>query len=76
MVKNLPAIRVTWVRSLDWEDPLDEDMATHYSILAGESHRERNLAGYCPWGSKESDRYEMNDRQIRTSSISKKYAQK
>ena len=55
MVKNLPPIRVTWVRSLDWEDPLDEDMATHYSILAGESHRERNLAGYCPWGSKESD---------------------
>ena len=34
LVKNLPAMRETWVRSLDWEDPLEEDMATHFSILA------------------------------------------
>ena len=54
-VKNLPAIQVTWVWSLGWEDPLEEGMATHYSILAGESHRERSLAGYSPWGCKESD---------------------
>ena len=33
MVKNLPGMRETWVRSLDWEDPLEEDMATHSSIL-------------------------------------------
>ena len=33
-VKNLPAIRETWVQSLGWEDPLEEDMATHSSILA------------------------------------------
>ena len=33
MVKNLPAMRETWVRSLDWEDPLEEGMATHSSIL-------------------------------------------
>ena len=32
-VKNLPAMWETWVRSLDWEDPLEEGMATHYSIL-------------------------------------------
>ena len=32
-VKNLPAMRETWVRSLGWEDPLQEDMATHSSIL-------------------------------------------
>ena len=30
-------------------------MATHCSILAGESHGQRNLAGYSPWGRKESD---------------------
>ena len=54
-VKNLPAIRVTWVWSLGWEDHLEEDMATHYSILAGESHRERSPAGYSPWDHKESD---------------------
>ena len=34
MVNNLPAMRETWVRSLNWEDPLEEDMATHSSILA------------------------------------------
>ena len=32
--KNLPAVRKTWVRPLDWEDPLEEGMATHSSILA------------------------------------------
>ena len=34
MVKNLLAMRETWVRSLGWEDPLEEGMATHSSILA------------------------------------------
>ena len=34
MVKNLPAMRETWVQSLGWEDPLEEGMATHSSILA------------------------------------------
>ena len=34
MVKNPPAIQETWVRSLGWEDPLEEGMATHSSILA------------------------------------------
>ena len=34
LVKSLPAMQVTWVRSLGWEDPLKKAMATHYSILA------------------------------------------
>ena len=34
MVKNPPAMRETWVQSLRGEDPLEEDMATHSSILA------------------------------------------
>ena len=34
MVKNPPAVQETWVRSLDWEDPLEKGMATHSSILA------------------------------------------
>ena len=34
LVNNLPATRETWVRSLGWEDPLEEGMATHSSILA------------------------------------------
>ena len=33
-VKNLPTMRETWVRSLGGEDPLEEGMATHSSILA------------------------------------------
>ena len=34
LVKNLPAMRETWVRSLGWEDPLERGKATHSSILA------------------------------------------
>ena len=34
LVKTLPAMRKTWVRSLGWEDPLDKGTTTHSSILA------------------------------------------
>ena len=34
MVKRLPTIQETWVRSLGWEDTLEKEMATHSSILA------------------------------------------
>ena len=34
MLKNSPAMRETWVPSLDWQDPLEEGIATHSSILA------------------------------------------
>ena len=34
IVKNLPAVQETQVGSLDWEDPLEKEMATHSSILA------------------------------------------
>ena len=33
MVKNLPAMWETWVRSLGWKDPLEKEMATHSSIF-------------------------------------------
>ena len=33
MVKNLPAVQKTWVRSLGWEDALEKGTATHSSIL-------------------------------------------
>ena len=36
MVKNLPAVDEMWVRSLGQEDPMEEEMATHSSILAWE----------------------------------------
>ena len=45
-----------WVRSLGQEDPLEEGMATHSSILAWRiPGTERSLAGYSPWGCKESN---------------------
>ena len=34
MVKNLPVMQETQVRSLAWEDPMEKEMATHFSILA------------------------------------------
>ena len=46
MIKNMPAMQKTWVQSLGGKDPLEEGMATHYRILAGESHGQRNLADY------------------------------
>ena len=55
-VKNLPAMWETWVRDLGQEDPLEEGMATHSSILAWRNpHGQRSLAGYSSWGHKESD---------------------
>ena len=41
MVKNLLAMRETWVRSLSWEDPLEEGMATYSSILDLENPMDR-----------------------------------
>ena len=42
-VKNLPAMWETWVRSLGWEDPLEELMATHSSILAWNLPMDRGI---------------------------------
>ena len=33
-IKNPPAMQETWIQSLGWEDPLEQGMATHPSILA------------------------------------------
>ena len=51
-VKNLPARQETWVQSLDWDDPTP-------IFLPGEFYGQRNLAGYSPWGHKESDASEQ-----------------
>ena len=49
-VKNLPVMRETWLGSLGREDPLEQEMETHSSILGWWS-----LAGYSLWGLKQSD---------------------
>ena len=45
LVKNPPARRETWIQSLGWEDPLEQGLATHSSILAWKFH-----GLYSPWG--------------------------
>ena len=54
MVKNLPAMQETWVRTLHQKDPLEKGMATTPVFLPGEFHGQRSLAGYSPWSCKES----------------------
>ena len=61
LAEKLPAIWETWVQSLGWEDPLEKEMATHSTILAGESHGQRSLAGYSVEGHKESDTTEVTE---------------
>ena len=45
-VNNLPAVQVTQVQSLGWEDPLEEEMAAHSSIFLGEIRGQKRLVGY------------------------------
>ena len=45
MVKNLPAVWETWIRSLGQEDPLEKEMATSPVFLPGESHGWRSVVG-------------------------------
>ena len=49
----------TLVQSLGWEDPLEEGMATHSSILAWRIPWTEEPGGYSPWGCKESDTTEV-----------------
>ena len=51
MVKNLPAMKETRVRSLGQEDPLEKGMATHSSILAWESPWREEPGGLQSMGS-------------------------
>ena len=50
------------VPSLSLEDPLEEGMATHSSIR--ESHGQRSLVGYSPWGCKELDMTEATEHML------------
>ena len=54
LVKNLPAIWETWVRSLGCEDPLEKGKATHSIILTWRIP----WTVYSPWGHKELDSIE------------------
>ena len=58
VVKYLPAnaeMQETRILSLGWEDPLEEEMATHFVFLPKKFHGQRSLVGYSLCSYKESD---------------------
>ena len=59
LVKNLPAVQETWVRSLGWEDPLEKEMATHSSILAWKIPWTEEPGGLQSMGPEELDKTEQ-----------------
>ena len=58
VVKNLPAMQ-TQVWSLGWGGPLEEEVATHSSIIAWRLPWTEEPGGYSPWGRKELDMTEV-----------------
>ena len=50
--KNLSATQETQVRSLGWENPLEQGMASTLIFLPGEFHGQKSLVGYSPWNQK------------------------
>ena len=55
MVKSLPAVQETQVRSLGQEDPWRREWQPTPLFVLGEFHGQRSLAGYSPWALKELD---------------------
>ena len=58
-IKNPPAMRETWVQSLDWEDPLEEGKAIHFSTGAWRIPMDREAWQASPWSQKEPDTTEQ-----------------
>ena len=74
MVKKNPhAMWETWVQSLGWEDPLEEGMATHSSILAWRIPETEEPGGYSLQGHKEQNMTEGTERACIPFNIGSKY---
>ena len=56
MIKTLPTIQETWIQSLDWEDALEKEMATHSSILTWEIPWTEEPSGLQSMGSQSQTR--------------------
>ena len=61
MARNLPIMQETWFQSVGWEDPLEEDMATHSITLAWRIPGTESLEIYSPQGHKELDTTEATE---------------
>ena len=59
MVKNLPAVWETWIQYLEGKIAWSRKQKPTLEFLPGEFHGQRSLAGYNPWGLKESDMTEQ-----------------
>ena len=59
MVKHLPAVQESWVRSLGWEDPLEKEMAIHSSTVTWKIPRTEEPGRLQSMGRKESDTTEQ-----------------
>ena len=72
MEKNpiLLPVQEMQVQYLHWEDPLEQEMATHSSILAWEIHGQRSLAGYSSWDCKELEK----TKQLNTTHLGRMYS--
>ena len=55
VIKNLPVMQETWVRSLGQEDPLEKEKAITTVFLLEESCGQRSLVDCSPWGHRELD---------------------
>ena len=66
MVKSLPAVQETRVRSLGREDPLEEEMATHSSILAWTIPWTEEPGGYSPGGRRGQDLVTQQQSELRS----------
>ena len=55
LVNHLPAMQETWVRFLNWEDPLEKEMVTHSSILSWRIPWTEEPSGLQSMGSQELD---------------------
>ena len=65
LVKNLPAVQETQLRSLGQKDPLEKEMATNSSILVWRIPQMGRLAGYSPCDHKESEMAEQLTQQAK-----------
>ena len=61
VVKNPPVIQETWAQSLGWEDPLEEEVETHSSILAGK----------IPWKEEPGGLQSMGSQRVRQDLVTK-----